>query len=458
LNDNAQLACAGARLSVESRAVERKDFVMALSHQRKTILGHRRTLWVLAGLAMILAVARPARALTLADAVEAAIAANPELAALEHEKHALDAAVEQARLLPNPEFQAEVENVAGDGARKGDDAAETTLRFTQQLELGGKRSARTRAATSAAAVAAADLELRRLEVTAAVKSAFAAALAAQKRVALAKDLEQLAQEAARSVGSAVGAGATSAVERDRAKLVLAKADRERVLRERQAANARRALATMWGAANPDFEELEGSLETGVAMPARDAIFSEEKDDHPEIRRADMRIAERMAAVSLEKANRIPDLTVAAGGRHFNDEDDLAAVFSVTTPLPLFDRNQVALAKAEARLAQAREQRRSADLALRASLSAAYDRYTSAEEQRVLIDERVLPAASRAVDAAAAAHRDGRFPYHEVLDARRTLYELRADRIDVLEERLLATVEVERFAGVVLIDAWKRELR
>jgi cobalt-zinc-cadmium efflux system outer membrane protein len=131
------------------------------------------------------------------------MAADPELAALEQEQRALAAATGQARLLPNPELQTEVENVAGTGGREGDEAAESTLRLTQRLELGGKRTARTLAAASAADMGAADLELRRRELISAVKTGFGAALAAEGRVLVAKDLEQLANDVVRSVGSAV---------------------------------------------------------------------------------------------------------------------------------------------------------------------------------------------------------------------------------------------------------------
>ena len=407
---------------------------------------------ILLVLALIVASARPTSALTLAEAIDAAMAANPELAALEHEKHALAAAVEQARLLPNPELQAEVENVAGSGGREGDEAAESTLRLTQRLELGGKRSARTRVAASAADAANAELELRRREVIATVKTAFAALLAARQRVSLAKDLEELANEALRSAGSAVGAGAMSSAERDRARLGVTKATSERVLRERQAAAARAALAATWGGSTVVSGDIVGHLDVPIVLPPRDVVLSTALGEHPDILRAEASIAERAATVSLARANRVPDVTVAAGGRHFNDDGDVAALFSLSAPLPLFDRNQGAIAEAEARLARAREERRSADVRLHTSLSAAYDLCVAADEQRALLDDSVLPAAARALETTTVAHKNGLFSYHDVLEARRILYGLRADRIDRLEERFVATVEIERISGLSLIDA------
>ena len=48
--------------------------------------------------------------------------------------------------LPNPELSVTLENVAGDGAYQGDDAAELTIELSQPIELGGKRQLRREAA------------------------------------------------------------------------------------------------------------------------------------------------------------------------------------------------------------------------------------------------------------------------------------------------------------------------
>jgi len=357
--------------------------------------------------------------------------------------------MEQARLLPNPELQTEVENVAGTGARENDDAAESTLRLAQLIELGGKRTARARVAAASVEVAAAEIELRRRELAAQVKIAFAAALAAEQRSVLAGDLERLAADALHSAGSAVEAGAVSSAERDRARLDQTKAQRERVLRQRQARAARASLAATWGATAPFVGELEGPLDLSTPLPSRDDLSSLEIASHPAILHAEAVVAERSAGVSLERAKRVPDVSVAAGARHFNDEDDVAAVFSLSAPLPLFDRNQGALAEAEARLAKARAERRSVELSLRTAMLAAYDDCLSTQEQRALIEDSVIPAAERALDTVTAAHRRGLSPYHEVVDAKRALHELRLDRIDLLEEHFVAAAELERISGLSL---------
>src|SRR3546814_10661609 len=48
----------------------------------------------------------------------------------------------QARTRPNPSIGILTENVAGSSPYRGIDRAETTLQYSQPLEIGGKRSAR----------------------------------------------------------------------------------------------------------------------------------------------------------------------------------------------------------------------------------------------------------------------------------------------------------------------------
>src|SRR5215203_5849699 len=66
----------------------------------------------------------------------------PRLSASEAEIRRAQGLSEQARARPNPSFSALTENVAGSSPYRRFDRAETTLQYSQPIELGGKRSAR----------------------------------------------------------------------------------------------------------------------------------------------------------------------------------------------------------------------------------------------------------------------------------------------------------------------------
>ena len=73
--------------------------------------------------------------LTLDVAIDIALRSNPELSASGWELEATQAAVMQAGSLPNPSVEMMVEDTRSA-------TRETTVQFSQPIELGGKRAAR----------------------------------------------------------------------------------------------------------------------------------------------------------------------------------------------------------------------------------------------------------------------------------------------------------------------------
>src|SRR5262245_5893400 len=79
-----------------------------------------------------------ARELTLANAIDLALARNPGLKASLYELTAAQGRIVQAGLRINPELNLELENFAGTGDVNAFGALETTLSLSQVIELGGK--------------------------------------------------------------------------------------------------------------------------------------------------------------------------------------------------------------------------------------------------------------------------------------------------------------------------------
>jgi cobalt-zinc-cadmium efflux system outer membrane protein len=385
------------------------------------------------------------RQLTLADARALALARSPELASVDSEVRARQAHAVQAGLLPNPELRTDVENVGGSGDRQGFEETETTVRLSQRIELGGKRGQRRRVAELGRALATWDVEARRLAVLAGVTQAFVRTLAAQERLRLAEELERLARRGIAAADVQVKAGGAPPVEAERARVAHARSDVARRRAERELDAARRRLAATWGGTDATFGRLEGDLERLGALPPLDALVAR-LDDSPDLARWTTELEERSTALALEEAGRIPDVTVGAGGRHFSDNGDTALVFELSVPLPVFDRNQGAVAEAVHRLAKARADRDVAGLGLRTALVSAYAELAASREQAVRLRDDVIPAARRSLDATADGYRKGAARFGDVLDAQRTLFELRGDYLAALETFHLQAADVERLTA------------
>jgi cobalt-zinc-cadmium efflux system outer membrane protein len=384
----------------------------------------------------------PAGDLALRDALALALARSPELHAAAAEARARAARAEQAGRPPNPELHATLEDVAGSGQRTGVEQSETTVRLSQLVELGGKRGRRRRLAALGTDLAVWDAEAARRRVVAETTVAFVRVLAAQARLASAVELERFAERAVGAAEALVAAGASPGVETARARVAAGNAALARRRAEVALEAARRGLAGHWAGVEPTFGRAVGDLARLVPPPAA-AEAARALERHPEWTRWGTEVDERDAALALERAERVPDVTVGAGGRHYGDTGDHGAVFELRVALPVFDQNAGAVAEAAHRLAKARAERRAARVGLRAALADALARLAAAHERATQLRDDVLPAARASVDGTLEAYRKGRLRQLDVLDAERTRFELEADWVEALEAYHLARVELER---------------
>jgi len=383
------------------------------------------------------------------EAVALALAHNPSLAAASGEIRAREAEVDQASRAPNPELSFDVENVAGSGSVRGLDAAEATLAVSQRLELGGKRAARLHAAERDRDLATGDHEVLRAEVAAGTAVAFSEVMAAQDRLALADTLVGVAEQVLAAVSRRVRAGGLSPVEERRARVSLEtdRMDRERVARDLDA--ARHRLSAWWGSPEPSFVRADGRLDRLVDLPPLEALLSR-LDDAPPLARWATEIERRRAEERMAAAAAIPDVALSAGVRYLADTDDAGLVLGLHVPLPLRDRNRGERRAAAERIRSAERERRADALRLGTELREAWTTLTGTRAEALALRDQVLPEAAAAFRDAADAHREGRLRFTEVLDTKRTLFELRGRFLDVLVLHHAAAARLERLLGAPLV--------
>lgn len=409
---------------------------------RKTRLFLGGLLWLSCAVASALAQSSPPD-LTYPQALQLALAHNPELAAVAAEVQIKAGAGRQAGQRPNPELSFELENFAGQGEFKGTDGAEATLQLSQLLELGGKLDRRLQLAASEQAIAEQELAGKRLELTAATRKAFVQLLAAQQGLALAEEQVRLAEGVFATVEARVSSGKVPAVERQRAEVVLAVARSAAVQAGLALSGARQALALLWGG-DPLTITAVGALED-LPQPPDLATLIAGLEQNPETARWQQESVASRARIALARSSAVPDLTLSLGLRQFQQNDDTALVAGLSLPLPLFDRNQGGIAAAGAALNQNRHRRQAALAQNRAALSGSYAALVAAQGQAEVLREQVLPAAQQAFEAAELGYQVGKFDYLAVIDAHRTLFEVRGQYLEALTAAQLALAELDRLA-------------
>lgn len=366
-------------------------------------------------------------------------ASAPRLSLGAAETRAAQGLAVQAAARPNPTVGLVVENAAGSGPYKAFDSAETTLSIEQPLELGGKRAARVSAAQADVAAVQARGAQGQIDFARDLALAYANAEAGQQRLAIAKDSVDLAQADARAARLLVDNGKEAQVRAIQAEagLASARADLGAVQAEAEGALAR--LSALTGSSESYTAVAGGLLDIVPAAPSSEPTFS------PAIAAAR---AERDAAqrrIAVERSRRAPDVAVSFGLRRLRGDDATAAVFGLSAPLPLFDRNRgaVAAATANAQAAQARL----------AMVQAEQDGDRRAASSQVAASGQTLEASRQAEAAASEGYRlarmgydAGRLPLSEVLAARRDLIAARGRAVDTKLARVKAFADLARAQG------------
>ena len=393
----------------------------------------------------------PRGVLTLSRALSLALLYNPELQAFSYEIRSREALALQSSLLPNPELDMEVENFAGGKEVQGFEASEITVQIRQLFLTAGKRAKRTRAALLEADLAAQEYEVIRTLIFRDVVQAYVAVLAAQEKVALNEELVRIARTFVESIDRRVRAGKISPAEAARARVALSNTELDLNQARIELDAAKKQLASTWGSSTAVFERVVGKLDTITQTIPPQETLEKLILQNPLLVRQALAIQQRQAVLELERANRIPDGIVSAGVRQLNDLNTRAFVMGLSVPLTIFNRNQGMIQAARYQVLQARQQKQAVEIQLKTQLSDSYARLKIAHSNVLILKNNILPQAQRAFDTIQEGYLMGKFDFLDVLDAQRTLFEVRARYLNALQQYHASVAEVETLINQPLSD-------
>jgi outer membrane protein TolC len=180
------------------------------------------------------------------------------------------------------------------------------------------------------------------------------------------------------------------------------------------------------------------------------------DRRPEADKLRRRIEQSKREIDLAQKEQWPDFTLGAQyvdiaatdlTPTMNGRDALALSVGVTVPLWR--------GKQEAAIQEAEIERRRAEAALadfrlevRTRLADLEQQMTRQRRQLTLLEETLLPKAETALETTLSAYRTGQDDFLALLDAERTLFQLRLQRASVFARLLTTQAEWERAAGRV----------
>ncbi|MFC0402012.1 TolC family protein [Paraburkholderia rhizosphaerae] len=381
--------------------------------------------------------------LTLEDILGLAAQSNPAFRGARADADASTGTFIQAGARPNPELSFLQEG-------SGNTERTTTALLNQTIELGGKRRARLDVASYGREVALATLDGRAAALRSQIIAAFYGLLAAQRQQQVAAETAAIAARSADLADKRSRAGKVSPVEATRAKVAASGAQIELANATTRVSTAAEKLATATGDAALREHAVIGDLESIPAVEPLSLLLAR-IEDSPLSRASKAEMMRSHAAISVERAKRIPDVTVSAGMKHvvtggvpFNQ-----AVIGVSIPLPIFDTNKGALLEAVHRAEKASADFDNEKAALRLELTQTYASYKTAKHEAERLKSEVLPTARDALDATSRGYELGKFAFLDVLDAQRTLSSEQSRYVQALTDAHLAYADLGRLMGTPL---------
>ena len=394
--------------------------------------------------------------LTLEELERRALDNNPTLAQARAAVDASRGRAKQAGLLPNPTIGYSGDEISSGPVIRG---GEHGFFVEQTIPLGGKlglsRTVFQREVTQAEQIT----EAQRMRVVNTVRTLYYEALAAQQRVDVRQRLAQLATEAVDVSEQLFNTGAAdrpdvlqSEVEAQQEQLALTAARNDLY-------RTWRRLASVVGDPTLEPAPLDGSIEAKVPELNREAIVSTVLEQSPQIRAARAAVERAEAALTRAKREPIPDL-VLRGGPRYNRELLEAngrpvgweAGVDVGLTIPLFNRNQGAIAAAAADLTRAQREIGRLELSLRSRAADVFDAYLTALRTSDSYRDQILPRAEEAYTLYLARYREMAAAYPQVLIAQRTVFQANEQYVNAAENAWRAAVELEGLLLVGGLDA------
>lgn len=381
------------------------------------------------------------RRISLTEALATLDRENLELTLARRAVEAAAGRSTDARQWPNPEVALDREQLSGDDPAQ----PQTSISFSQPVELAGKRQHRQAAAAAGLTATAARAEALRLQLRFEIVRAFALASAAEGRLA-ARDQTAGVIRRVESAGAArLAEGDLSRLAYERLRLERARYEAALVAASLDVAAAARALALA----------VSGSDAPGLLLPATErpeavpepptlsniAEASARAEHRHEIAELTAQMAEAEAALALERARRVPDLALRVG---FKDQADGTSgpTFGVSLPLSLWNRNQGRIAEAAALVEAARDRRALALRRARAEIAGAWETAAARAAQLAALAPS-LAAANTLLPTAVISYEEGEASLVELLDAATAYLSAREQALDLAAANTIARADLER---------------
>lgn len=336
----------------------------------------------------------------------------------------------QAGLRPNPELAVECDNLGFSSGCCGFDSHELSVTLSQLYELGGKRSARQNVAAAEAAVVLWEREIIKQQLMRAVAERFVVFCAAKEKLHLAQQLCETDEAILKCANAKAQSGKVSPLQCRQKELAWHKARLDEEKSSEELLSAKRQLELTCGHCFDADQMICGDLYS-ITEPEPLDCYVVDLCSNAELSKQKALGYLASQNYALQKANAIPDLVVTAGACRDNCERDFSFCFGAEIAIPVYNKNQGNICAASWQTWSALYQYEDAERQLKASCYEVHELWSRrwASCQRLM--REALPAAESMLASYEDGHKQGKYDWQEVLEAREHLFDVKSHLIDEL---------------------------
>src|SRR5262245_11466839 len=399
--------------------------------------------------------------LRLEDLERMALQNNPTIGQAEAAIRAAEGRRVQAGLMPNPIIGYLGEELS---ARAFDQKSEHYVFAEQEVPLGGKLKKSRDVFARERAQAQAEAATQKQRVLNAVRMLYYEALGAQRLVEVRFELAKLAGEAVEVTGELFNPGAADRPDALAIQVEARRARLDLVMAENELDQIWRQIGAVVGDPFLKPARLAGDLEQGLPELEQERLLATLLRESPEVKRAQAGIERARASLVRAKAEPTPNLFLR-GGMGYSTE--LLETFPPQPPgrksgpeafaevglrIPIFNRNQGAIAEASAELDFAEREARRVELMLRARTASAFRAYQNALSVAIEYREQIVPRARQAYELYLASFRQMAAAYPQALIAQRTFFQTQAEYVRALVDVWRNATQLQGFMLTGALDA------
>lgn len=373
---------------------------------------------------------------------------SPRYAALQQRIEAAGAEIVEAGVLPNPRLSYGRFDLLTRTNTMYDGNVQQQVILEVPVLIAGQRGMRLEAAEKKADAAAADIAADFAGLIYDEWALFVKQLANRQRIAVLDETARYVEHLSGIVSGRLQAGSASRYDLLRIDIEAKNVEtRRQTLRNDLSASAAE-LSILLGLS--DWRpEARGELSSLNVPTDINALWADAEASHPDIEAARRGEIAAEADVARAKRERWPTPTFQVGSAFTDSPYGNTSFAGVSVDLPIFDRGQGAIARANAAKHAARLQH---DLALartRGALERAVEMLARRRETRADFERNVIAKLPDLQEMGESSYRLGKGSLLELLDASRSRTETRLTRLDLMQAEIEAELDVLRASGLLI---------